>query len=205
MVTIQSCFRMFKVRHKFNALRKTVVKIQRNWKKYYYDKQFALKYTEGHFNKNEDEESIKSEKEYWSSLLFRDLGQSSKGKERGMERILFQNDKIKQDKISLFYYLLDFQILAPLGNVYPEYSWVENYISLYEQTWQKGNPIQSVQVSDEHTICATLNKVYTWGDYCLDDFISPSSDRFKTIRPLAVPQGRLEKAHAHNKFTVVEL
>lgn len=93
--------------------------IQRNWKKYYYDKQFILKYTEGYFNKNEDENSIKNEKEYWNSLLFRDLGQSSKGKERGMEKILFQNDKIKQDKISLFYYLLDFQILTPLNNVYP--------------------------------------------------------------------------------------
>lgn len=52
VVTIQSYFRMFKVRHKYNALRNTVIKIQRNWKKYYYDKQFILKYTEAHFNKN---------------------------------------------------------------------------------------------------------------------------------------------------------
>jgi hypothetical protein len=69
--------------------------------------------------------------------------------------------------------------------------------------WQKGNALQMVQVSDEHTICSTINKVYTWGDYTLDDFMSSDKDRFKTIRPMPAPQGRLEKIHAHNKFTVL--
>lgn len=48
------------------------------------------------------------------------------------------------DKINLFYYLLDFEILAKLSNTYPGCSWVENYYTLYEQAWQKGNPIQIV-------------------------------------------------------------
>jgi signal transduction histidine kinase len=38
VLTIQSSFRMFKVRHKFNSLRRAVLKIQRNWRKYSYDK-----------------------------------------------------------------------------------------------------------------------------------------------------------------------
>ena len=68
------------------------------------------------------------------------------------------------DKIGLFYYLLDFQILADLSHIYPENSWIENYTSLFEQCWQKGNPIQMVDVSDTQTIVSTLNRAYTWGD-----------------------------------------
>ncbi len=60
-----------------------------------------------------------------------------------------------------------------------------------------------VQVSDEHTICATLNKLYTWGDYSLNDFASSNKDVFKTVKNVSIPQGRLDKIHAHNKFTVV--
>jgi hypothetical protein len=45
---------MFKVRHKYNALRKTVIKIQRNWRKYYYDKRYNMRYTENYFNDKDD-------------------------------------------------------------------------------------------------------------------------------------------------------
>ena len=65
--------------------------------------------------------------------------------------------------MGLFYYLLDFQILTPLGEIYPENSWVDNYCSIYEHCMSKGNPLQIVEVGSDHTACATLNKVYTWG------------------------------------------
>jgi hypothetical protein len=35
--------------------------------------------------------------------------------------------------------------------------------------------------------------------------MSNDQDKFKSIKALAVPPGFLEKVHAHNKFTVVEL
>lgn len=85
---------------------------------------FTLRYTHNYFNNKDDSQSIRNESEYWNSLLFRDVSQSSKNKERGIEKILYQNEKIKQDKISLFYYLLDFQILTSLNDIYPAYSWV---------------------------------------------------------------------------------
>jgi hypothetical protein len=58
------------------------------------------------------------------------------------------NERIKMDKINLFYYLLDFDILTNLDQIYPNNSWIDNYISLFEQSWQRGNPIQMVDVSD---------------------------------------------------------
>jgi myosin V len=35
--------------------------------------------------------------------------------------------------------------------------------------------------------------------------MSKDKDRFKTVKALTIPPGRLEKVHAHNKFTVVEI
>jgi hypothetical protein len=74
------------------------------------------------------------------------------------------------DKIGLFYYLLDFDILTDLRQIYPGNSWVDNYYALFEQSWQKGNPVQVVDVSDTETIAATLNRVYTWGEVHFQDF-----------------------------------
>lgn len=104
----------------------------------------------------------------------------------------------------MFYYLLDYEILSNLSFTYPSYSWIENYWTLYEQAWEKGNPIQTVQVSDDHTLCATLNKVYSWGNFSLHDFIENPS-KCKTVKALSVPQGRLEKIHAHNNFSIIEV
>lgn len=56
ILTIQSCFRMFKVRHKYNSLRKIVIKIQRNWRKYYYDKKYNIKFTENYYNNQENDD-----------------------------------------------------------------------------------------------------------------------------------------------------
>ncbi len=36
-----------------------------------------------------------------------------------IEEVLHHNDKIKRDKIGVFYYLLDFQMLCPLDYIYP--------------------------------------------------------------------------------------
>jgi hypothetical protein len=38
IITIQSFFRMFKRKGLYQSLRKNVLKIQRNWRKYHYDK-----------------------------------------------------------------------------------------------------------------------------------------------------------------------
>ena len=107
--------------------------------------------------------------------------------------------------MGLFYYLLDYEILTDLTHVYPNNSWVENYTSLYEQAWQKGNPIQMVDVSDATTIASTLNKAYTWGDLHFDDFDpdSPSYQSWKTINMVQLPPGKIHKVHAHSKFSVV--
>lgn len=54
IIKIQSYFRMFKLRHKYDSLRKIVIKIQRNWRKYYYDKQYNLRFTENYYNNQEE-------------------------------------------------------------------------------------------------------------------------------------------------------
>ena len=74
------------------------------------------------------------------------------------------------DKMGLFYYLLDFQIMCDLGHLYPNNSWIDNYLALFEQSWIKGNPIQMVDVSDNQTIASTLTKAYTWGNVHFQDF-----------------------------------
>lgn len=35
--------------------------------------------------------------------------------------------------------------------------------------------------------------------------MSKDEDKFKSIKALTLPPGRLEKAYAHNKFTVAEI
>jgi hypothetical protein len=84
--------------------------------------------------------------------------------------LLLAGERVKHDKIGLFYYLLDFDILTDLNHIYPHSSWVENYTSLFEQSWQKGNPIQMLDVSDNQTIASTINRVYTWGNLRFQDF-----------------------------------
>ena len=49
IIKIQSIYRMLRNRKRYLSLRKQAIKIQRNWKKYYYDKQFSLKFTENFF------------------------------------------------------------------------------------------------------------------------------------------------------------
>ena len=45
ILKIQSFYRMLRHRRKYLSLRKQTIKIQRNWRKYYEDKQFSLKFT----------------------------------------------------------------------------------------------------------------------------------------------------------------
>lgn len=35
--------------------------------------------------------------------------------------------------------------------------------------------------------------------------MSNDSELFKTVKAMAIPPGRLEKVHAHNKFTVIDI
>ena len=203
IVKIQSIYRMLRNRKKYLSLREQTIKIQRNWRKYYYDKEFNLKFTENFFENGEGGQ-IRQEKQYWRTLLHRYI---VKNQEKGVEKLLLENERVKVDKIGLFYYLLDFQILTSLGNLYPNNAWIENYYSLYEQSWNKGNPIQMVDVSDTETIACTLNKAYVWGDVHFENF-EPERSSYKNwnkINSLQTPPGRINKIHAHNRFSVVEI
>lgn len=61
ILKIQSWFRMLRVKRKYQSLRDNVIMIQRNWRKYYYDKEYNLGYTHGYFNDNETGKSIELE------------------------------------------------------------------------------------------------------------------------------------------------
>lgn len=108
------------------------------------------------------------------------------------------------DKIGLFYYLLDFQILTDLGAIYPQFSWIDHYTTLFEQCWQKGNPIQMLDVSDTQTIASTLNKAYTWGNVHYIDFHDDSKTylSWKNFNQHPIT-GKIHKIQAHNNFAVV--
>jgi len=49
IVKIQSYFKMTTLRRTFLDLKEQTIKIQRNWRRYYYDKQFNIDYTEQYF------------------------------------------------------------------------------------------------------------------------------------------------------------
>ena len=96
-------------------------------------------------------------------------------------------------------------MLTDLSHFYPKRSWIDNYVSLFEQCWQKGNPIQMLNVSDTQTIVSTLNKVYVWGDLHFDDFDpeKPSYESWKNVMQVQLPQGKIHKVQAHNKYVMV--
>ena len=89
--------------------------------------------------------------------------------------------------------------MSDLSHIYPNSSWLDNYLNLFEQSWQKGNPIQMVDVGDTQTMVSTLNKVYTWGNIHFQDF-DPESNTFeswKSIKTVPIPSGKINKIHAH--------
>lgn len=117
-----------------------------------------------------------------------------------IEEVLHQNDKIKRDKIGVFYYLLDFQMLCPLDYIYPEGSWIDNYCALYKESMEKGNPIQYVDVSNTHTICTTINKIYQWGEIREEHTVRTQ----KFYENIPTPNCRINKVKACEGFTIIE-
>ena len=49
IIKIQAYFRMTKLRATFMDLKNHTIKIQKNWRKYHYDKQFNIDYTNEYF------------------------------------------------------------------------------------------------------------------------------------------------------------
>lgn len=81
-------------------------------------------------------------------------------------------------------------------------------MSLFEQSWERGNPIQYVDVSDEHTVCATINRVYSWGvvDFSLEKDVDSSTftPRRDGVETIPLPNGsNLEQVIAGAQFTAV--
>lgn len=66
-------------------------------------------------------------------------------------------------KFSLFYIIIDFQSFIHLEDTYPDNSWLLNYFQVVKESFDKDNPIQSLEVGETFTIAATTNKLYIWG------------------------------------------
>jgi hypothetical protein len=66
-------------------------------------------------------------------------------------------------RMSLFYYLVDFEAHIDIKDVYPGDSWVTNYLKLYKEGFEKYAPIQQLQVGESTTVAATSNRLYSWG------------------------------------------
>lgn len=113
--------------------------------------------------------------------------------------MLSQHSKVKRDKVGLFYYLLDFEMLCPLDYIYPEMSWIDNYCSLYKESIEKGNPIQYLDVSNTHTICTTINKIYQWGE--IREETVRTRKHFENI---PTTNCRISKVKACEGFTIIE-
>ena len=64
-----------------------------------------------------------------------------------------------------------------------------------------------LDVSDNITVASTLNKVYTWGDLKFNDFDPETQgyESWKKVKNVSLPSGRINKVHAHQNFSVVEM
>ena len=88
-IKIQSIFRMLKLRKKYVELKTQALKIQRNWRKYFYDKQFNMAYTESYFAE-EPVGTIRNEAQLWKSQLHRNFD-GSKNNLGTVEKMLSSN------------------------------------------------------------------------------------------------------------------
>ena len=87
ILMLQANLRRFHLRKMFSDLKSKTILIQRNWKKYYYDKQYNLQYTHTHFQLAR-EDGIEAETNQWKKVLYRDYTRSSKTREGGIDRSL---------------------------------------------------------------------------------------------------------------------
>lgn len=88
---------------------------------------------------------------------------SKKLKNNTVELLLGELENSKANKIYLFYYLLDYQLLVDTSLVYSDNSWVNNYYTLFRDSLQRGNPVQMVALGETHTVVSSTNKIYSWG------------------------------------------
>jgi hypothetical protein len=72
IVKIQAFFRMRRLRRTFLDLKAQTLKIQKNWRKYYYDKQFNVEFTAQYFEDGPGG-NLRAETEYWKVMLHRNL------------------------------------------------------------------------------------------------------------------------------------
>lgn len=80
--------------------------------------------------------------------------------------MLSEFEKVKKDKIILFYYLLDVDVLCSNPALA---DWHLKYLSMFEEGIYKSNPIQYLDISESKTVIASTNKVYSWGNFRVDN------------------------------------
>lgn len=186
VVTIQKNWRMVEGRRKFRDRIRKVVRIQRAWKRYCAQRQDSLVFSRNYFGVAE------AKQEDWHRDLFRSTRKISEFEtNEGMERIFEKYEKLKKEKMSLFYYLLDVQIIQ---DDFSLKDWHKNYLTLAEDNLLKQTPLQYVDVANTHTAVATISKVYTWGEI----------ETNPAIKEIQINQGRLHKIFADNYLTRVE-
>ena len=72
-------------------------------------------------------------------------------------------DSVKTNRIYMFYYLLDYDLMVDSSVIYPDNSWINNYFTLFKESFQRGNHLQMVSVGEAHTLVANTNKIFSWG------------------------------------------
>lgn len=155
IIKLQKYIRMATARLNYMNLKSKVIFIQREWRKYKQLKSFNIKYTNRYFN------YIGNREIDWKQELYRNLKSNNiTSYLEGTEKVLEKFEKVKKDKIILFYYLLDFQLFCDDPSLD---TWLHHYMVITEDSLFKLNPVQFLDVADSHTAVATTNKVYTWG------------------------------------------
>jgi hypothetical protein len=86
-----------------------------------------------------------------------------------VEDILKQHLSKYHTKMTLFYYIVDFESHIEPSDVYPDNSWLNNYMKLYKEGFEKYAPVQQLQIGETMTVAATSNRLYSWGSLNNDD------------------------------------
>lgn len=146
-------------RRNFLSLRNSIVRIQRAYREFYFRKveshriftQFFEAYNRRLIAYNDQVRTI----------LF---GERKSKQEQGhVEDILKSYLAKYHTKMTLFYYLVDFEAHIDLSDVYPADSWLDNYLRVYREGFEKYTPMQQLQVGETMTVAATNNRLYSWG------------------------------------------
>ena len=80
-----------------------------------------------------------------------------------VEALLSELEASKPNKMYLFYYLLDLDLVVDISIVYPDNTWVNNYYTLFKDGLQRGNQVQMVEVGETHTLVANTSRIFSWG------------------------------------------